>query len=237
MLTDEKLLEMAQNEIDIKVQAYKGVKVSTIKKEILELTLLDNKASFVELSKKMLSLKSNQFFLCDEKIDAVLKTIRITGNEKPAESMSFMPIDFQEWVSCGSWEDNSLYRYFKKKTLVLFIFQQYPLGQRVADDEMTFLDAVVWKMTDYDINNGLKEVWEEVCRLINTGELEITPTRQKSGKIINKNNLPSAKFNYLGHLRPGGVNGEDKTKLPTGQYLVKQRFWFNKEYVNEIIER
>ena len=86
------------------------------------------------------------------------------------------------------------------------------------------------------INHELKEVWEQVRYLINENKLEIVPIEQKNGKIINKNNLPSSKFNALGHLRPGGVNGDDKVKLPTGQSIVKQRFWFNTEYIKEILD-
>lgn len=77
---------------------------------------------------------------------------------------------------------------------------------------------------------------DQVRYLINERKLEITPVKQKSGKIINKNNLPSGKFNLLGHLRPGGKNGDDQVELPTGQSIVKQRFWFNIDYVKEIID-
>ena len=72
--------------------------------------------------------------------------------------------------------------------------------------------------------------------IIIENKLEIVEVTQKNGKVIYKNNLPSSKFNSLGHLRPGGRNGEDKSDLPTGQRITKQRFWFNAEYVKEIID-
>lgn len=234
MANDEDLIVSAQLEIDNKLQKFKGMKVSELKEHV-GITTKDNKASFVSLARKMLGISSNQFTLCDGKVDAVLKTVRVTGMKNPAESMSFMPVNFDEWINSPSWVDSSLYKYFKEKTLILFIFQQYPSGQRVDDNEMTFYGVKVWKMSNYDLNHGLKEVWDEVCSLLNENRLEISPVIQKNGQVINKNNLPKSGFNDLGHLRPGAKNGDDKILLPTGQTIVKQRFWFNSEYVKEIL--
>lgn len=235
MSWNNELLISAQAEIDDKVSIYKGMKVSELKDE-LSMPKKDNKASFVQLARKMMGITTNQFSVCDGKLDVILKTIRLTGMEKPAEAMSFMAVDFAEWSEAPSWESSSLYRYFKENTFLLFIFQQFPTGKRVDDSEMTFLGAYLWSMPEYDLHHDLKDLWERVRYLINNNQLEITPVTQKSGKVINKNNLPSSKFNSLGHLRPGAKNGDDKVELPTGQSIVKQKFWFNIEYVKEIIE-
>lgn len=234
MSDNELLIASAQAEVDKKIQSYKGKKVSELK-ELLGLQQKDNKASFVQLALKLMRISGNQFELCDGEIEAVLKTIRLTGMEKPAEAMSFMPVNFEDWISDTSWESSSLYKYFNEKTLVFFIFQQFPNGKRVDDSEMTFLDVRVWRMSHYDLTHGLKEIWEQVRYLIKENKLEIAPIKQANGRIINKNNLPSTKFNELGHLRPGGMNGMDTVLLPTGQQIVKQRFWFNIKYVEEII--
>lgn len=229
------MIKTAQIEIDNIVNRYKGKKVSELK-QMLNVPEKNNKASFVVLARKILNITSNQFMLCDGKVEAVLKTIRLTGMDKPAEAMSFMPVNFSEWTSVSSWEESSLRKYFVNKYLVFFIFQQYPSGKRVEDEEMTFLGVKVWRMPEYDINHGLKDVWQEVRNLILNNELVITPYERKDGVIINKNNLPSSSFNELGHLRPGGKNGMDTIELETGQNIVKQRFWFNSNYVEEIIK-
>ncbi|MBC2205630.1 DNA mismatch repair protein MutH [Listeria booriae] len=234
MNMDERLM-VAQAEIDRKINTYKGKKVSELKKSLF-ISLEDNKASFVKLARKMLAITNNKIDLRDEGFDAVLKTVRLTGMEKPAEAMSFMPVNFQEWTDTKTWEESSLYKYFSRKVLVLFVFQQYTLGNRVDDNEITFLDAKVWKMPEYDLNHGLKEVWDETRYLVKEQRLVIKPIQRKNGSIINTNNLPSSNFNTLGHLRPGAKNGDDKVILPTGQSIVKQKFWFNIEYVKEILE-
>lgn len=235
MKLDRMKLESAQVDLDRRLKHFKGKKVSELK-ELLQMDNVDNKASFVKLARKMMNVNSNRLELGEGKIPSVLKTIRLTGMKNPAEAMSFMPVDFDEWVNNSEWKESYLYKYFNEKTLVLFIFQQYPSGKRVDDKEMTFLDAKVWKMSEYDLNHGLKEVWDEVRQLIMCNKLEIVECVQKNGKTVNKNNLPSSKFNNLGHLRPGGKNGLDKIELPTGQSIAKQRFWFNVEYVKEILD-
>lgn len=235
MNLDKLMLESAQEELDNKLRDFKGKKVSELKK-ILEIDSTDNKASFVKLARKMMNINGNQIELGKWSIPSVLKTVRLTGIKKPAEAMSFMPINFDDWVNTSEWKESDLYKYFSEKYLILFIFQQYPSGKRVDDSEMTFLDAKIWKMPEYDLNHGLKEIWDEVRQLIICNKLEIKKCIQKNGKIINRNNLPSSKFNNLGHLRPGGKNGLDVVKLQTGQIIAKQRFWFNVEYVKEIID-
>lgn len=235
MNLDRLMLKSAQDDLNKKLDCFKGKKVSELK-ELLGIDSKDNKASFVKLAREMMNINGNQFKLGKGKVDSVLKTIRLTGMKKPAEAMSFMPVDFDEWINTSDWKDSYLYKYFSEKTLVLFIFQQFPSGKRVADSEMTFLDAKVWKMSEYDLNHGLKEIWDEVRELIICNKLEIVKSIQKNGNIINKNNLPSSKFNTLGHLRPGGKNGLDMIELPTGQSIAKQRFWFNTDYVREILD-
>lgn len=233
-LKNSEYAQFVQKDIDERISKYYGKKVSKLKEDLEIKT--DNKASFVQLSKKMLKIPNNQFKLCDGEVDAVLKTVRLTGANMPAESMSFMNIDFEEWVESPNWHVSSLYQYFSKKIFVFFVFQQYPSGKRVADDEMTFLKATVWKMSEYDLEHGLKEVWENVRYLLNNNRLEIKTVLQKKNRQVNKNNLPSISFNGLGHLRPGGRNGDDKVILPDGQYIVRQRFWLNSKYVKEILE-
>lgn len=227
------LLLAIQEKINSNISEHKEKRVSEIKED-LNFLVSDNKASFVKLARKILKISNNKMEIEGQSI--ILKTVRLTGLDIPAEAMSFMPVNFDEWIEDKPWEESVLYQYFRNNMLLFFIFQQYPTGKRVLDNEMVFLDAQLWSMSEYDLTHGLKEIWDEVRRLINDNELEITKVQQKSGKIINKNNLPTEKFNLLGHLRPGAVNGEDKIKLPTGQMIVKQRFWFNKNYVKEIID-
>ncbi len=233
MLNEKNYISDMENEIREITDKFYNKRISEIK-DALNISRKNNKASYVSLSKKMLNSSSNKISLPSGK-EGILKTVRFSGNEKPYESMSFMPINFEEWIEKDNFKESEIYKYFNENIFIFFIFQQYTM-EKMNDSSNVFKGIKVWKMTDYDLHHGLLEVWAEVRRLILDNELVLEEVKQKSGKIINKNNLPGLKFNYLGHLRPGGIDGNDKILLPTGQKIVRQRFWLNKDYVNEIIK-
>ncbi|TDM07716.1 hypothetical protein [Macrococcus lamae] len=145
-----------------------------------------------------------------------------------------MPIKFNEWTSKVEWKQTHIYKYFSETSFVFIIFQQYSHGKN--RDDIVLKGYKLWKMNNFDINFGLKEVWNEVSSIIDEDRLKLIKIRQSNGKTIIRNNLPGNNFNYLGHLRPGGKNGDDKEILSTGQEIVKQRFWLNKSYIKSIIE-
>lgn len=233
-LTNEQIMA-EQVKLENDLSKFKGMLVSDIKSVLLSNPNEDTKASFVNLAKKMLGIKSNAIPILNGKKEVILKTVRVTGAMVPAESMSFMQVPFKEWCSVENWKDCSLYQYFENTPLVFFIFQQYPTGKRVKDSEMRFLGIRLWQMSEYDINHGLFDLWTEVKRLINNNELIIEQKTLKSGKIQNVNNLPASTFNGVAHLRPGGKNGKDYIQLPTGQSITRQRFWLNASYISNII--
>lgn len=189
MKVDEDILKFAQEEIDTKTYLYKGKKVSEIKQFFMAPTIR-NKATFAVLGRQMLGVRNSQLKLYNNSVSAVLKTIRLTGTNNIAEDMSFMPIDFEEWLREENWEESKLFEYFDTKILLLFIYKQYPSGNRVDDSEMVFFDAKLWKMSEYDLYYGLRDIWEDVRYLIKNNKLEITPKKLKNGKVIYKNNLP-----------------------------------------------
>lgn len=235
MHLNQDLMRLAQQKVDEQVGEYEGQLVSNLKHQFMSDYPQDTKASFSLLSRRMFGVSNNRLDLLNNDDPLVLKTIRVTGNEQPAESMSFFEAKFNEWLEAKTWHQTRLYQYFYNTQFAFQVFQQFPAGQRVADDEMTFKRAFIWQMPEYDLEHGLKKIWVDTCHLLSTGQLVITPKTQKSGKIIYHNNLPKAKDNDVCHLRPGGKNAQDVVLLPTGQKIARQRFWLNKQYVKDVI--
>ena len=90
--------------------------------ELFDRKYNNNKAQWVDLTYRMLGIKSNQ---ADEFIKAniAVKTIRLGENEAIRESMSFPPFKFKELVS-KEWEDSDLYKYFSETSLLFIIFKK-----------------------------------------------------------------------------------------------------------------
>ena len=83
------------------------------------------------------------------------------------------------------------------------------------------------------IEAEIKQVWEEVNRLISEG-LQISHVK-RGNKLAETNNLPKSDFNGVAHIRPKGRDGSDKVILPNGQTITKQCFWLNSTYIVSIL--
>ncbi|WP_304054890.1 DNA mismatch repair protein MutH [Levilactobacillus namurensis] len=235
MRLNQKSLEKDQLKVDKLMKPYQGKLVSELKRGFLQNYSQDTKASFAVLARRMFGISDNHLSLDSSEKPLILKTIRVTGNDQPAENMSFFEVRFDEWLEADSWHETMLYQYFYDTQFVFQVFQQFPSGLRVPDNQMTFKRALVWQMPDYDLEHGLKKLWLDTCHLIKTNQIRIVPKKQKTGKIIYRNNLPKSKDNTVCHLRPGGKNGKDVIMLPSGQEIARQRLWLNKQYVNDVI--
>src|SRR5699024_12051241 len=65
--------------------------------------------------------------------------------------------------------------------------------------------------------------------------IELKEVRQKNRTIV-QNNLPKADFNNICHIRPKARNSKDKVALPNGDKIIKQAFWLNNTYIENIIK-
>ena len=223
-----------QRYLDQYVEGFQDCSVADIKKRFPPQKA--NKADFVMLARRMLGISQNVIVVPEVNPLVVIKTVRLTGNEKPAESMVFQKIDFTEWCGNIVWHETKTYKFFANTFLAMFVYQQYPAGKRVADEDMIFKGIKVVKIPDYDLDHGIQDMRNEVRRLVNQDQLEVTETRNSAGQVRRFNNLPGISFNGICHLRPGGVNGEDMVALPNGQRIALQRFWLNSGYIKRLLE-
>ncbi|WP_379969629.1 Sau3AI family type II restriction endonuclease [Ectobacillus sp. sgz5001026] len=166
------------------------------------------------------------------KANIKFKTIRLEPNGKPQESMSFKNIDFHQWTS-ESWEDSYIRNFFLETKFLFVIFKYKETKKQNFNRELFFEGIKLWNMPFSTIEKELKQVWEEVNKLITEG-LKISYIK-KGQKKIETNNLPKSSFNGVAHIRPKGRDGTDKIQLPNEQTITKQCFWLNSSYVAQIV--
>ena len=80
------------------------------------------------------------------------------------------------------------------------------------------------------IDGELYEMWSEARKVIREG-VELIPMKNRV-----KNNLPGPKFNRVAHVRSKGADGDDKVRLPDGQWITKQAFWLDRNYIQQILD-
>lgn len=153
-----------------------------------------------------------------------LKTVTSYANGRIKEDTSFENIDYYEIVSNEEWLDSRLYEIFTGR--FLFVQFQQPDGspQKEFDlDQLQLKRAFFWTMPPADIETA-ENYWENIR--LHVLKNEISPEYFWSKGMHRK-------F----HVRPKGRNAADITLNPHGGMAKKYCYWFNSEYVTDIISK
>lgn len=160
-----------------------------------------------------------------QKAGLTMKTIRMQKNGVLKESMSFENIDYQEIYDCDEWFDSKLYEIFSSRFLFV-VFKEtdgtITLSDGSKENRYVLEDVFFWTMPQKDLDVA-EQYWENIreCVLSN----KITP--EYFWKISDKKNF---------HIRPKGRDAADLVPNPNGGFVKKYCYWFNSEYVKNIIE-
>lgn len=128
---------------------------------------------------------------------------------------------------------NSRTFYQTKFLFVIFEFNQ--TKKENPNRKLYFKGIKLWNMPVPTIEKEIRELWEEVNKVINEGiQIEY---KKRGDKVVEANNLPKINFNGVAHIRPKARNGADKVALPDGQHITKQCYWLNNSYIAQIINK
>ena len=191
----------------------------------LNTNLLSKKLSVATLSNQMFKHFNIDLPRLKNDFNIAVKTVRLKENGIPKESMSFEQIDFHTVVK-ENWDNSFIKNKFIQTTFLFVVFEY--LGE-----DLYFKGIKIWKMPDFIINEDLKSFWLSLKTKLETGI--ILKNVKKANKSITENNLPSSKQSNIMHVRPKAKNANDKVELPDGQFITKQSYWFNNDFVSSIL--
>lgn len=157
------------------------------------------------------------------------KTVRLEPQGIPKEHMSFKNIDFNTWAN-EEWEESWFKQNFEETKYLFVVFEYRETKSQNPQRELFFKGVKLWNMPMIEIEGRLKDFWVKGKNTLLEG---VVLEETKRGI---KNNLPDAGHNGFCHIRPKGRNSDDKVKLPDGQYIAKQAFWLDREYIAAIIK-
>lgn len=235
IVSDKQLLESTTFDLCIEQQIAQYIGMSD--KELCEKFGREynkNKAQWVDLTYKMLGIKSNKAEEF-EKANIVVKSIRIEQNGKIRENMSFPPFLFKNFVK-ENFEGSEVYRYFDETRFFFVIWKKDGEVYRV-------LDSQLWNMPAQDLEYIVRDGWERIQRVIENG---VRFNKKETVKgIVVTNSLPKKGDNPIIHIRPhakksayrlldGTVIGDvekDANELPNGEFMTTQSFWINNSYI------
>ena len=150
------------------------------------------------------------------KAGLTMKTIRVQYNGNIKEAMSFENIDYMEVAECDNWYDSRLYELFSSRFMFVVFKEQH------ANKEDYVLDKVFfWTMPQKDLE-WAEEYWNHIRK--NVLEDHISEDYWWKGS-------DRKKF----HVRPKAQKSSDLVLAPNGTWAKKFCYWFNNDYVKQIV--
>ena len=170
------------------------------------------------------------------KANITVRSIRMELNGRIKESLSLAPFEFNELVN-ESWNNSQLLNYLEETR---FLFAAY----KSFGGYYKFAGCSFWNMPTKLLDEAVKNGWEEIRQSIMAG-IKFTKEPRKNGRFVYENTLPKKSNNSVIHIRPhakqaayrfadgteiGNVE-RDASELPDGQWMTKQSFWLNNEFI------
>lgn len=201
-----------------------------------------NKAQWSSITYHMLGLGSDRAEEF-EKAGINARTVRIEKRGKIKESLSLNTFKFEDLAREENFEESDLYRYFDETRFFFVAFD--------ANEEGNYRlrGARFWSMPRKDLDGPLRLCWERTRDLARDG-ITFRKKFDKNGKLVIVNNLPKQSDGLVGHVRPHASHAaymlkdgtrignieRDGDRLPDGQWMTRQSFWLNSDYVYGIVE-
>lgn len=214
----------------------------------------NDKASTPQLAKKMLNVKGD-ISKTEEftKASIAPKIVVINSNNRLKEHFKInipRPINFDpnEFV-LEDWYDSNLRNYLIENKFLIMIFKE-------VGNDLVFKGARLWSVPLTDIDTKVRNTWLSNRKIYQEG-IEFTYKQEtKNYKVFN--NLVKPTVNTVVHLRPSADKREYSTlnsnsfALPTkskwinrpenmkhilgNEFMTKQEWWINKEYVYNVVQ-
>lgn len=172
-------------------------------------------ANAIASSSKYSNVNRSEEFL---KAGITMKTIRIQANGRIKEAMSFENIDYIEIAENDNWFDSRLYELFSSR----FFFVVYQEMHSGAED-YRLDDVFFWTMPQEDLETA-EEYWNHIRENVLANKI----SEQYWWKGRDRK-----KF----HVRPKAQKASDLAPTIDGKSAKKFCYWFNNDYVKDIIEK
>ena len=171
-------------------------------------------ANAIAASAKCSNVNRSEEFL---KAGLTMKTIRMQANSVIKEAMSFENIDYIEVAECEDWFDSRLYELYSSRFMFV-VFKE----QNTGKEDYVLDDVFFWTMSQADLKLA-EDYWCHIKANILADHI----SEEYWWKGTDKK-----KF----HVRPKAQKATDLAPTPNGKGAKKFCYWFNNDYVREIID-
>ena len=171
-------------------------------------------ANAIAASAKCANVNRSEEFL---KAGLTMKTIRVQASGIIKEAMSFENIDYLEVAECEDWTESRLYELYSSRFMFV-VFKERNAGK----EDYVLDDVFFWTMPQKDLE-WAEIYWDHIKANVLQGHI----SEEYWWKGADKK-----KF----HVRPKALKAKDLAPTPDGKGAKKFCYWFNNDYVREIID-
>ena len=171
-------------------------------------------ANAIASSDKCSNINRSEEFV---KAGLTMKTIRIQHNGSIKEAMSFENIDYLEVAECDDWFDSRLYELFSSRFMFVVFREQHK-----GEEDYTLDDVFFWTMPQEDLNQA-ESYWNHIKENVLNNH-------------ISEEYWWKAKDKKKFHVRPKAQKSTDLAPIPNNGWAKKFCYWFNNDYVRNIVD-
>lgn len=196
------------------------------------LQVSNSKSAVANIMKKAIGFKNLKSRYKElEQLGIQIKTLSVrTSDNRPWESTPFPAFKLKEFAK-EKWSDSQLLSHISR---ILFI----PIYRQKKDtpiEDRTLGDAFFWSPTDTEVLAIAKE-WEKYKKEVNEGKCKVTniPWGKRHKEVTS---LSKESDTEIIHIRPhGATTAGDRDEDPCGNTVVKQSFWLNKKFTQQLLQ-
>jgi DNA mismatch repair endonuclease MutH len=210
-------------------------------KSILELSKLfdveigQSKSRVASVMKKMIGFKSVRSKIKEfEQLGIEIKMINVRKRDsRPMEAISFPAMKLQEFI-LEEWDESTFLPMISK---ILFI-PIYKEHKTIKDlDELYLGKAFFWTPTNDEIDI-IRQEWLNYQIEVQDGKCKVTKVSNKTVRGYKEvSELSKESITKIIHMRPHGRNSNDIDEDNLGNSIVKQSFWLNTKFIQQLIKK
>lgn len=186
--------------------------------EMLDLELNgSSKQYYYTLTLAMLDVRGKKHVKEFEEAGIIIKTVRIRLDGRPKESMSFPAFKYEELVD-QTWETSDFYSQIDHEFFIPVFQFNTSEPKNEGRKELTFRGAFFWYVPDEDFK-VIRKVWEDTQTSVMSADFD---------------HFIGASQHRIAHVRPHARNKGDTYPFRGGHY-TKRSFWFNDNYIKEVV--
>lgn len=187
----------------------------------------NEKSKYAHITRRILLENLNSFDEAEEiqKAGIIVKTIRVESNGSIKESMSFENINYEEVYETKNWIDSKWYEIITSRFMFV-VFKENPDASWGDEKRYVLNDVKFWTMPIEDLAIA-EDFWNNIRQNV------LADTLQDEN-----NSFWDIALHKKFHVRPKAQTNKEKYFSPiSGREVPKKCYWFNRDYVAQIINK